>query len=69
MSGATTPREHAIRASVLVGTVEETAGTHPPTPINAYRLELALAHAVVALALCYSEEEPTADDAEDRFST
>lgn len=53
-----TAREHALRASWLL------ADSDP----NERQLELARTHGVVALALSMTEEDPSPDDAEGRFS-
>lgn len=55
---ALTAREHAIRASWLVAEPRRTAE----------QLDLARTHALTALALCMTEEDPNPDDAEGRFA-
>jgi hypothetical protein len=55
---ATTAREHAVRASELLNQLEQGTGAGVDV------LELAQAHACVALGLCMTEEDPDPDDAQ-----
>lgn len=64
----TTAREHAIRASESVTIAEEKRRKHDDLGAS-LELEFATAHATTAIALAHTEEEPNADDAEQRFST